>query len=193
MSNIRKPDLNAPRFRYKSKSVLRKDTFNKFKKKYPEYDDLTLEQFKNIIKTFNSKICQGIIDNRNGVELPDGLGYIFIGTCPPAKKKNVDYKKSLEYGVEASHKNWDSDNKLMKIFYSNLNSKLPFKNRQVWAFKAIKEFRSDASNAYKENYNKYIEVASTQKISAMFDRQRKKEYAQNMKPIIPDNYNEFEI
>jgi len=116
MREIRKPDLNAPRFREKRISILTAKTLKQLKEKYPEYNSMSLRLFKDIVMTFNSHVVDGIIDNRNGIELPDGLGYIFMGTCPTPKKKNVDYKKSLTYGVETTHKNWDSDNKLMKIF-----------------------------------------------------------------------------
>lgn len=193
MREIRKPDLNAPRFRTKRISVLTVKTLKAMKEKYPEYSNLSLQEFKSIIMTFNGLMVDSIIENRNGVELPDGLGFIFIGSCPPSKKKNIDYKRSHEFGVEASHRNWDSDNKLMKIFYTNRNSKHPFQNKQVWAFKAVKQFRKQASEAYKEDWAKYIEVSPTQKISAMFDRHRKKEYAKNMKPVIPEGYDEFKM
>jgi hypothetical protein len=193
MKEIRKPNLNGPRFREKRISILTAKTLKKFKEKYPEYDSLSLRMFKDIIMTFNSLIVDGIIDNRNGVELPEGLGYIFMGTCPSPRKKNIDYKKSLNYGVETTHKNWDSDNKLLKIFYTNYNTKYPFKNKAVWGFKARKEFRKAASEAYKDNWTKYIEVPPHKKISAMFDRHRKKEYIKNLKPIIPQGYDEFKM
>lgn len=193
MKEIRKPDLNAPRFRSKRISILTVKTLKALKKKYPEYSNLSLKEFKEIIMTFNNKLAEGIIDNRNGIELPDGLGFLFMGTCPPTKKKNIDYKKSHQYGVETSHRNWDSDNKLLKIFYTNRNSKHPFENKQVWSFKAVKQFRQKASEAYKTDWAKYIEVSPNEKISAMFDRHRKKEYVRNLKPVLPEGYNEFKM
>lgn len=193
MKEIKKPDLSAPRFRTKRISILTVKTLKAFKKKYPEYDQLSLEKFKSIVMTFNSKLVEGIIDNRNGVELPDGLGFIFMGSCPATKKKNIDFKKSIEFGVEAIHRNWDSDNKLMKIFYTNRNSKHPFENKQVWAFKAVKQFRQQSSLAFKNNWAKYIEVDPEKKISAMFDRHRKKEYIRNLKTIVPEGYDEFKM
>ena len=48
-------------------------------------------------------------------------------------------------------------------------------------FKAAKPVRSKASHAYKQDWTKYIVIDPTRKISIMFDRQRKKEYAQNLK------------
>ena len=193
MKEFKKPDLNAPRFRNKSMSILNSSLLKEFKKKYPEYKDLNILEFKKIIGTFNSNITKGIIENRNGVELPEGLGYIFMGTCSPAKKNNINYKKSEIQGFSTKHHNWDSDNKLLKIFYTNQNTKYPFKNKQVWAFKAVKIFRKAASEAYKKNWTKYIEVAPTEKIMNMFDRHRKKTNIQNLKPVIPENYDEFKL
>jgi len=193
MKPIKKPNVKGPRFRERRMSVLTKDTLKKFKKKYPEYGDLSLAQFKEIVKVFNNNITEGVIENRNGIELPEGLGYIFMGTCPTPKKKNVDYNKSIKYGVETTYRNWDSDNNLLKIFYTNYKSKYSFQNKQVWAFKAVKHFRSRASAAYKEDWTKYIRVDPTSKISAMFKRQRKREYMENRKPDIPKGYDEFKL
>jgi len=193
MKEIRKPNLNGPRFRERRISVLTNKTLDKFKLKYPEYKSLKLTTFKDIVMTFNKLVVESIIENRNGVELPDGLGYIFMGTCPSPKKKNIDYGKSLTYGVETTHKNWDSDNKLLKIFYTNSNTKYPFKNKNVWSFKAGKDFRKKASDAYKEDWAKYIEVPPSKKISSMFNKHRKKQYMENLKPIIPEGYDEFKI
>ena len=169
MSTIKKPNLNGPRFRNKRISVLTAECLKRFKEKYPEHSHLDLKEFKKIIMTFNKSIADGIIENRNGVELPEGLGYIFMGTCPATKKSNIDFKKSIELGSKVTYRNWDSDNKLLKIFYTNRNSKYPFSNKQVWSFKAVKQFRKSASEAFKENFAKYIQVDPAEKISAKFD------------------------
>jgi hypothetical protein len=173
--------------------MLTKDLHMRFLSKFPEYEGLSLQQFKEIITTFNGKLYQGVIDNRDGVELPEGLGFIFIGSCPPAKKQNIDIRKSLEYGVVANHKNWDSDNKLMKLFYTNRPSKYPFQNKQIWAFKAVKQFRKAASDAFKEDWPKYIVVDNTKKISTMFARIRKTDFINRHSSIIPENWDEFKM
>jgi hypothetical protein len=190
---FKKPDLHAPRFRSKRMNMLTKDLHMRFLSKFPEYEGLSLQQFKEIITTFNGKLYQGVIDNRDGVELPEGLGFIFIGSCPPAKKQNIDIRKSLEYGVVANHKNWDSDNKLMKLFYTNRPSKYPFQNKQIWAFKAVKQFRKAASDAFKEDWPKYIVVDNTKKISTMFARIRKTDFINRHSSIIPENWDEFKM
>ena len=97
MRTIKKPDLNAPRFRKRRKSVLTSKTYKQFIEKYPEYSSLDLTMFKNIVMSFNANLVEGIIDNRNGVELPDGLGFIFMGTNIFSKThlKNSRYAATL--------------------------------------------------------------------------------------------------
>jgi hypothetical protein len=188
-----KPDLNAPRFRPARTNVLKRSLYDAFIEKYPQYKDVDLKTFKNIIRTFNEQLYNGIIDNRDGVELPEGLGFIFMGTCPTAKKSNIDIAKSLEYGVVVNHQNWDSDNNLLKIFYTNYTSRYPLQNKQVWAFKAVRQFRKAASEAYKEKWPQYIVVDPTKKISALFSRMRKKDFIMTQGANVPDDYDEFKM
>jgi len=190
---FKKPDLNAPRFRPKRVNLLGRELYENFIKKYPKYTDIDLTTFKQIIRTFNEELYMGIIQNRDGVELPDGLGFIFMGTCPATKKQNIDVSKSLKYGIVANHQNWDSDNNLLKIFYTNNKCKYPLANKQVWAFKAVKQFRKAASDAYKVNWPKYIVVDPTKKISALFTKMRKKDLLMADGGKVPDDYNEFKM
>lgn len=193
MRTIKNPNVKGPRFRGHRMSILTNETLKALKKKYPEYAYLSLTDFRDIIMTFNKNIVEGILENRNGIELPEGLGFIFMGSCPPAKKKNIDYHKSQELGIEVIHRNWDSDNNLLKIFYTNYMSKYPFANKEVWVFKAVKQFRKKASASFKENWPRYIQVDPTKKIASLFDRRRRKTYMQTLKPNIPQDYNEFKI
>ena len=48
------------------------------------YSSVSNDKLK-VIKSFNGKVWEGVIDNRNGIELPESLGYLFIGSCPPSK------------------------------------------------------------------------------------------------------------
>jgi hypothetical protein len=188
-----KPDLNAPRYREKYSSLLNKQFIKEFNEKYSEHETVSDSVFKEVVRTFNGLLVEGAIDNRGGVELPDGLGYIFLGTCDRPKKQNIDYKKLIDSGVRSSHKNWDSDNKLLKIFYSNAKAKYGFSNKEVWFFLPSRQFKRSASAAYRKNWAKYIEVPPTFKISDMFAKQRKEEFKNNLKPIIPEGYDEFKL
>ena len=119
LNNFKKPDLNKPRYREKVYGLLNLKTLEEFKEKYPIYSGVSNEKLKNIIKCFNGKIWSNVIKNRDGVELPDSLGYLFIGTCPPPKKVNTDYSSSNKYGKVIQNRNWETDGNIGKIFYTN--------------------------------------------------------------------------
>jgi len=188
-----KPNLNGPRYRPCRMNLLTKPLYKKFLKRFPEHENVSMTEFKSIITAFNGNLKQGIIDNRDGVELPEGLGYIFLGSCPSPRKKNVDVKKSIEYGTPVFYKNWDSDNRLLKIFYTNQTSKYPFGNKQVWSFKATKDFRKEASIVYKTDWPKYIVIDPEKKISDLFAKYKKKDFAIRNSKIIPEGYDEFKM
>jgi hypothetical protein len=192
-ASFRKPDLKAPRFREKKFNILSKQLFAEFREKYKEHKDMSYEQFKDIITAFNNNLYKGVIDNRNGIELPEGLGFIFIGTCPPTKKTNIDYKKSTEYGVITNHKNWDSNNNLMKIFYTNSKVKYHLQNKQLWAFEGVRDFKRTASKTYRDEWTKYVVVDKTKRISAMIDKVKKKQYAVEITEKQLANYDEFKM
>ena len=118
ISNFKQPDLNAPRYREKVYSFLNKETFNEFKEKYPAYSNIDNEKLRSIIKIFNTRIWNAAIDNRDGIELPKSLGYLFIGTCKPPKSVNMDYALSKKYGKALQNENWETDGHLGKIFYT---------------------------------------------------------------------------
>jgi hypothetical protein len=186
-----KPNLKAPRFREKVFNVLSKKLFLEFQEKNEEYKDMTYNQFKEIINTFNRKLYNGVLENRNGVELPEGLGYLFIGTCDASKKRNIDFKKSIACDTVVSHRNWDSDNHLMKIFYTNSKVRYPIPNKQLWIFTASREFKRKASAVYKVEWTKFIKVDNTQRVSALFEKARVRDYAINKKHEDLIGYDEF--
>tara|TARA_R110002126_G_scaffold147158_1_gene293181 strand:- start:1945 stop:2529 length:585 start_codon:yes stop_codon:yes gene_type:complete len=194
MKKFNKPNLKAPRFREKQHIVYNKKLYKEFLKKFPEHVNVTLLEFKKIIETFNGMMWQGVIDNRNGVELPEGLGYVFIASCIPSKtKKNVDFKKSAEYGVITNHKNWDSDNFLMKIFFTNTKVRYNLPNKELWSFYPVRAFKRKASKIYKENWAKYIAVDNTKRITTIFEKQQKRDYFNKKSSKVSDDYNEFKM
>ena len=91
MKEFREPDLSAPRFRPEVYSILNKTFFDSFRNKFPKYKDLENKDLKNIIKSFNEYLYNTVIETRDGVQLPESIGWIFIGTCQTSKKENVDY------------------------------------------------------------------------------------------------------
>lgn len=47
--------------------------------------------------------------------------------------------------------NLDTDGKLAKIFYTNLSTKYRFKNRELWQFKAVRQFKRTVAEVYLSN------------------------------------------
>tara|TARA_R100001440_G_scaffold18817_2_gene31861 strand:- start:48485 stop:49006 length:522 start_codon:yes stop_codon:yes gene_type:complete len=172
ISNFKKPDLNKPRYREKVLSLLNSDTLEKFKEKYPMYSSVSNHKLKKVINSFNGKIWERVIENRNGVELPESLGYLFIGSCPPSKKVNVDYALSKKYGKVIENKNWDTNGYIGKIFYTNYSPKYKFKTRELWQFNAIRQFRRAVSKIYPSNWRRYHTVKNKFRVADMYKKEK---------------------
>ena len=168
MREFKKPDVTAPRFRPAVYNILNKEFFESFKKKYSKYKDLDNLDLKNIIKKFNYAVYNKVIDVRDGIQLPESIGWLFIGTCQQSKKQNVNYAKSLKYGVSVSNNNWETDGKLAKIFFTNHAPKHKIKNREFWGFTACRNFKRTVAKTYPENWNMYIVVDATKKLNLTY-------------------------
>ena len=193
MKEFRKPDLNAPRFRAKCLDVLKKDFYNSFRKTNPKYEHLSDKEIKRIITDVNGKIWQMVIDERNGIELPEQLGYIFIGSCPAPKKQNPNYHLSKELQKVIQHRNWESDQYLAKIFYTNSGTKYRFQFSNLWGFSPVRQFSRTVGQTYPENYTKYLVVDDHKNINNVF---RKINYKLNMQELEKEKlktYNEFDL
>lgn len=188
----KKPDLNAPRFRPKKLNLTNVEFYKRFIEENPKYSNISPEQFKNVIKSFNGKIWKTVVEDRNGVELPEQLGYIFIGTCP-RKKSNVDFKKSERYGVVLQNQNWESDNYTAKIFYTNFETKYRFKNHDLWGFKGVRDFTRTVGQTYPKEWKKYVVVDNMIKISRLFRKEKFKEFKKNETSTLLNDYDEFNM
>jgi len=193
MKEFKAPDLNAPRFRTKRLNFLNRSTLEEFKGKYPYHSDLELQTFSDIIKLFNGMIWQTVIDYRDGVELPESLGHLFIGTCPTSKKVNVDFKKSKEYGKVIQNKNWDTDNKLAKIFYTNYYQKYRFANRELWGFEPVRQFKRTVASVYPENYQRYVVMNPGVRISTLYKKAMSVHQKAERDQIRLEEYDEFKL
>lgn len=171
MSEFKAPDLSAPRYRRKVKNLLNSETLKKFYEKHPNYEGkVDIRTFKAVVTDFNGRLKQGVIDTRDGIEMPENLGYLIITRCNKPKKKNLDFASSIKYGQKVSHRNWDSDNYLAKICYSNYSLKYRFSDRELWGFKPGKTFRQAVSSAFPESYQNYILLSSKTKLSELYKK-----------------------
>jgi hypothetical protein len=163
--------LKGPRFRNKSKFILNKELFNKFLKKYPEYKNLNYETFKEVIKSFNNKLVDKVIEERNGVALPENLGVIVICSFKPKNNSsNFNFKLSNEHGKNVKNRNLNTEDLLCKIFYTNYNYRMRLANRAFWKFTPHRSFKRKVSKEFIDNYNKYILINSDTKVSSLYDK-----------------------
>ena len=188
----KKPDLNAPRYRPKKLNLCNKDFISSFKTAFPKYKDVPDDVLKNIITTFNGKIWKTVVELRDGVELPEQLGYIFIGSCP-RKKSNVDFKKSEHYGTVLQNQNWESDQFVAKIFYTNFETKYRFKNHDLWGFKGLRDFTRMVGQTYPIEWKKYLQVDNKIKISRLFRIEKFKQFKTEETAELLKNYDEFNL
>lgn len=192
MQSFKKPDLNGPRYRPKKQNILNIDLHKRFLEKYPKYKGVVShEQMKDIVTSFNTAIWEEVIDNRDGVELPEQLGYVFIGTCPKKIHSNIDYKTSGELGIKVQNQNWESDQYLAKIFYTNYENKYSFRFHELWSFVGVRDFKRSVAKTYPKEWKKYIMMDDTQQTSKIFRKQVVKDFMKNNIEIIPESYDEF--
>ena len=193
MKEIKKPDLNAPRFRPDVHNVLNKEFFDKFRKRYPKYKSHSESDLRKIIKAFNKKVSETVIEKRDGVQLPETIGWLFIGTCQQSKKKNINFAKSHKYGVTVSNTNFDTDGKLAKIFFTSYAPKHKMKNREFWGFTACREFKRAVAKTYPENWNMYVVVDANLKLRLTYQSIVRKRFLIEKSTKDLNNYNEFDI
>ena len=118
---------------------------------------------------------------------------MFIGTCQSPKKQNIDFVKSKKYGVAVTNKNWETDGKLAKIFFTSYALKHKMKNREFWGFVACREFKRAVAKAYPENWNMYLVVEPTRKIKLNSTRNYLASSAKKQETEGLKHYNEFEL
>ena len=193
MREFKKPDLSAPRYRPEVFNLLDKELFDGFKKLYPRYAKYDNSTLKNITKTFNRAVYNTVVESRDGVQLPDQIGWLFVGTCQQSKKRNVDFAKSKQYGVEVSNNNFATDGKLAKIFFTSYALKHKMKNREYWTFIACRDFKRLVSKSYPENWNMYRVVENNKKIKKVYQQiyYAGKEALKTQNAL--KTYNEFEL
>lgn len=193
MKQFKQPDLSAPRFRPKKHNVLTKDLYLEFITKYPKYKGIPYEVYKEIITKFNGKIWEEVIENRDGVELPEQLGYVFIGTCPRKKSDNTDYYKSKSYGVKLQNQNWESDQYVAKIFYTNFEVKYRFRFHHMWGFTGVRDFKRTVAKTYPENWKKYPVIDNFQIISRLLRKVHKLDITAAETALQLEDYDEFDL
>jgi len=193
MQQFRKPDLSAPRYRVKKKNLITDQYITDLHEKHSNLKKYNKKDIRDIIKNFNGVLWNEIIEHRDGVELPESLGYVFVGSCPSVKKENIDYAKSIKYGIKVTHKNYDTDGHLGKIFFSNYSAKYKLKDRNIWAFSGSRLFKRAVTKKFKEDWKKYVVIDNTLRISKLYLYHKSKRYNDKIINDPGNKFNEFNL
>lgn len=193
MFKSKAPNVKAPRFRSKSEASLNIEMLNEISQNVISAKGLSNNEIKEIILRFNSMLWENVISIRDGVELPNQLGHVFIGTCPRKKTPNVDFKRTGEMNMVIQHRNWESDNYLAKIFYTSYGKRYSFRHKELWVFKPTRIFTREVGRTYPKYWKRYIEIDPMKKISTIFRKKVEKLDATVSMEENLGNYNEFEI
>jgi hypothetical protein len=195
VKDFKKPDLNAPRYVQQLYKVDGKTFLKDFFKKHPEHIGLSWQDSRKIIGHFNQQISDHIVHNREGVELPERLGHLFIGTCVRPKVVKIDYDLSAKLNTRIRHRNFKSDDFLAKIFYTSYSSRYCFKHKELWNFTGCRDLKRNVAKVYPEKWKIFVQVENKRHISKAFVRIQQKEWSikNNESFVIDPEYNEFEI
>ena len=174
MRKFKAPDLNAPRYREKRLGLLNAKVYKEFKEKHPAYKNVDNTKLKKIITMFHENLWNGVIEHRDGVELPNSLGYLFIGTCEPSKSNNYNFALSVKHGKGLQQRNWETDGNIGKIFYTNWSAKYRFKFRDLWRFEATRKFKRTVAKTYPDNWTKYIFIKTKYRVAHLFKTKKSK-------------------
>ena len=109
------------------------------------------------------------------------------------RSENIDYGKSIKYGVKVTHKNWETDGAIGKIFYSNYSSRYKLKDRVLWGFTANRYFKRAVTKEFKENWKRYLAVDKTVVVSKLFQMYKTNHKIQKYNESKLDTYNEFDL
>lgn len=155
---MQEPDLNAPRFRETYVEVLDRFKINEFLDKYknvhPEMASYDILKVRNIIRTFNKNLYNLVIDTREGVELPNNIGCIFITVVKP-KKNFINYKESIGKKKPIYFTNNKTDGYLADVVFSTKDNRYHFKNHEIWQFNTARDFKRDLCKRFPLTWNNY--------------------------------------
>lgn len=191
MVEFNKPDVKASRVRGSNYNIDLRHVYAEFRRKNPEFKDVKDDVLKSIIKGFSWFINDKICEERYGVELPEGLGFVFIAAVKMSKDV-IDMPKSAQVGVKVLAKNWETDGMSAKIFYTNWAMKYKFTNREIWSFNANRDLSRAVSAAFRADWKKYVQPASVRRVTDFYKTYN---IHKATEPFINEEYgyNEFDI
>lgn len=181
----------VPRYKKKSNIVINNDVVKQFKKKFPEYKSVPYKKFTEMLQEFGEQFCELVINEYNGVELPEALGVVVIASCGNPQNTVVDRHK-YNNGKNVVYNNILTDGRLMKIFYLSNAVKYKMRYGKIWKFTMLQRFRRKASENFKENYTRYVQLEKNIIPNSMYKKKKKKTNVMDIS-YVKESYNQFDI
>lgn len=150
-------DLNKSRITEKKSKVINYKEVKDFNKLHSGYN-LTKADIIKIMRAFNTNMLDETMNNIYGVILPENIGALFINNAGKSKTKSVDYAKSKLTKTLVYHKNWETDNNVMRIVYINRTKRTLVKNAGLFTFNPLQQFKRKASAYFRKNWAKCLTV-----------------------------------
>lgn len=127
--------------------------YNKAHKDTPLEVDRTT--FNKIIQESNSLIATRVADNPEGFKLPENMGYLAISRYK-AKKRAIDFNKTLQLGITCYHTNFHSYGYTGRIMWFSADL-TRCKFHQIYKFVGDTNFKKNVSrNLFSGRvYNEY--------------------------------------
>lgn len=187
------PDITGPRFRKKFHMILAKRLHLRFIEAHPQHSSVTWEKFRDVIKGHSQKMWETTINERDGIELPIVRGSIFLGSTKIKVKNNYDIQASIKANDFIRHRNYDTDGHVAKIYYSPYLSKIGGRDRSLWSFKGVREYKRSVSKAYAKNWKNYQRVTSLDPIVDEYHRHERRIRLTEKTAYHTKSYNEFDL
>lgn len=188
-------DKKAPRFFKTRLDIADKELVSEFLKEFPQYADMkelqSSQEIKRLTKKCNSAIWKHTIDNRDGIDLPERLGVLFIGGKTSVYTP-VDYGATNKYGTEVLMHNYESNGIIGKVFYSRHSRNHGMTVKTMWTFKPCREYTNAVKDAFRNGLSRrYRRIENKQQLIYLFEeRQRARNRKEGYGML--ENYNEFE-
>ncbi len=156
-------DKKGPRFRKPAYPVINQEFHRKVKKELPGLI-VSTQEIKEIINVFHEVCIETIANTRDGLELPFGLGYIIVAAV----------RTNREHFIQeaTNYQNWETNQYMCKIFYTNRPSKYKFKFNKIWGFKAGRQLKKAVSQSFSQNHTKFYIMSPLLSISQVFKKTR---------------------
>lgn len=189
------PDKNAPRFMKTRVNLVNKSFVEEFLKEFPQYSNIIefekIKKVKDLIKECNTAIWEHTIDNRDGIDLPERLGVLFIGGRTSVYTP-VDYGETNKHGTEVLLHNFETNKIIGKIFYSRHTRNHGITVKTMWSFKPCRAYIKGVKDAFKNGlHRRYRRVENKKQLLYLFEeRQRARNKKEGYGML--ENYNEFE-